>query len=193
METSKIKEGGVSLNYPMLARSNYTAWSLKMKVFMQAHGVWEAVEPKDPGTTVEEKIDKVALAAIYQGIPEDMLLSLAEKKTAKDAWEAIKIMCLGSDRVKKAKVQTLKAEFESLRMKDTEQLDDFCMKLNGLVTNIRALGEAIEEAYVVKKLLRAVPSKFLQIASTIEQFGNLESMSVEEAVGSHKAHEERLR
>lgn len=61
-----------------------------------------------------------------------------------------------------------------------------------MVTNIRALGETIDESYVVKKLLRAVPTKFLQIASTIEQFGNLESMSVEEAVGSLKAHEERL-
>lgn len=65
--------------------------------------------------------------------------------------------------------------------------------MNGLVANIRALGESVEESYVVKKLLRAVPTKFLQIASTIEQFGDLEKMSVEEAVGSLKAHEERLK
>ncbi|KAK1391810.1 hypothetical protein POM88_010866 [Heracleum sosnowskyi] len=77
-------------------------------------------------------------------------------------------------------------------MKDSEQLDDFCLKLNGLVANIRALGETIGDEYVVKKLLRAVSTKFLQIASTIEQFGNLEKMSVEEVIGSLKAHEERL-
>lgn len=77
-------------------------------------------------------------------------------------------------------------------MKDSEQLDDFCMRLNGLVTNIRALGEIIGDEYVVKKLLRAVPAKFLQIASAIEQFGDLEAMSVEEDMGSLKAHEERL-
>ncbi|XP_074328328.1 uncharacterized protein LOC141666234 [Apium graveolens] len=35
--------------------------------------------------------------------------------------------------------------------------------------------------------------KFLQIASTIEQFGNLDVMTVEETIGSLKAHEERLR
>lgn len=100
---------------------------------------------------------------------------------------------MGADKVKKAKVQTLKSEFEALTMKDTEQLDDFCMRLNGLVTKIRVLGEKIEEAYVVKKILRAVPTKFLRIASAIEQFGNLEQMSVEETVGSLKDHEERLR
>lgn len=194
METGKNKEGAISLNYPMLTRANYTAWAMKMKVYMQAHGVWEAVAPKDPKTTtVDDKVDKIALAAIYQGIPEDVLLSLADKGTAKEAWEAIKIMCQGAERVKTAKVQNLKAEFESMIMRDSDSIDDFSMKLNGVVTNIRALGEEIAESYVVKKLLRAVPSKFTQLASTIEQFGDLEKMTVEEAIGSFKAHEERLR
>ena len=78
-------------------------------------------------------------------------------------------------------------------MRETDLLDGFRMKLNSLVTNIRVLGETVDETYVVKKLLRAVPAKFLQIASAIEQFGDLETMSVEEIVGSLKAHEERLR
>lgn len=43
MDVSKPKEGSIGLNYPMLARNNYTAWLLKMKVFMQAQGVWEAI------------------------------------------------------------------------------------------------------------------------------------------------------
>lgn len=85
------------------------------------------------------------MAIIYQGIPEELLLSIADKNTSKDAWEAIKTVHLQADKVKKAKVQTLKAEFESLSMKETEQLDDFCMKLNGLVTNIRALGEKLKK------------------------------------------------
>ncbi|XP_074345227.1 uncharacterized protein LOC141684221 [Apium graveolens] len=164
-----------------------------MKVLMEAHMVWEAIEPKDPKVAPDVKTDKRALAMIYQGIPDDILLAVAEKKTSKEAWESLKIMCQGADKVKKAKAQTLRMEFESLKMKDTEKLDDFCMRLNGLVTNIRALGEAIEENYVVKKLLRAVPTKFLQIASAIEQFGNLDSMSVEEVIGSLRAHEERLK
>lgn len=70
-------------------------------------------------------------------------------------------MCLGADRVKKMRVQTFKATFENLNMKEIELIDDFCMKLNGLVTNIRTLGEIVEEAYVVKKLLRVMPPKFL--------------------------------
>ena len=37
------KEGSVTLKYPMLTKSNYAAWAIKMEVFMMAQGVWDAV------------------------------------------------------------------------------------------------------------------------------------------------------
>ena len=74
-----------------------------MRVFMQAHGIWEAIERKDPKTVTDEKMDKKALAVIYQGVPGDILLSIAEKKTSKEAWNAVKTMSLGADKVKVAK------------------------------------------------------------------------------------------
>ncbi|XP_074336191.1 uncharacterized protein LOC141673354 [Apium graveolens] len=162
MEMKKAKDS-IGLSYPMLTRSNYTAWALKMKVFIQAQGVWIALEPNDPKGAVEEKIDKVAMAMIYQGIPEETLLSLVEKKTTKKVWEMIKTLNQGADRVKQAQIQTLKYEFEMLSMKESDHIDDFHMKLNGIIT------------------------------STLEQFGNLETMIVEEVVGSLKAHEERVK
>lgn len=67
------------------------------------------------------------------------------------------------------------------------------MKLSGIVTNIQVLGETMEESTVVRKILRAVSEKFLQIASNIEQFGDMKVMTVEEAVGRLKSHEERMR
>ena len=173
----------------MLNKSNYGAWEIKMKVFMKAQGVWEAVVAGD----VDERQDQMALAAIFQGVPEETLLLLAEKETAKDAWDTLKTMYVGTDRVKEARAQTLKSEFEALRMKGTESVDDFAVRLTTLVNQIRGLGEKMEESYVVKKLLRAVPSKYLQIVSTIEQFGDLKTMMVEEAIGCLKVYEERLR
>lgn len=86
MEVGKGKESSsFGLSYPMLTKTNYTTWSIRMKVFMQAHGMWDAVEPKDPKAVVEEKMDKRAMAIIYQGIGEDLLLSITEKKTSKEA------------------------------------------------------------------------------------------------------------
>ena len=97
---------------------------------------------------------------------------------------------MGADRVKAARIQTLKAEFEALSMKEAEGVDEFTMKVINTVSTLRTLGDTIEESYVVKKLLRAVSSKFLQIAYTLEQFGDLETMTVEEVIGRLKAHKE---
>ncbi|XP_074336142.1 uncharacterized protein LOC141673305 [Apium graveolens] len=78
-------------------------------------------------------------------------------------------------------------------MKDGEKLEYFYLRLNGLVTNIRALVEEVKDNYVVKKLLCTVPQRFLQIVSTKEQFSDLETLTVEDTIGSLKAHEERTK
>ncbi|GKA09740.1 hypothetical protein Tco_0689173 [Tanacetum coccineum] len=113
---------------------------------------------------------------------------------AKDTWETLKTIFMGVDMVKTTKVQTtLKVEFQTLGMKDTKIIDDFALEVNIIVSNIRALGEKVEEAYVVKKLLCVVLSKLLQIAYTIEHFADLDNITVEEVIGWLKAHEERVR
>ncbi|XP_020585663.1 uncharacterized protein LOC110028241 [Phalaenopsis equestris] len=179
MAVTKIgKEGNVTLSYPLLTKSNYSVWALKMRVNLQAQGVWEVVEQDE----VEERKDRMALVAIYQALPEDVLLMVAEKDSAKQAWETLKTMHVGVERVKEAKVQTLRTHFEAIRMKDGETVDDFAMKLTSIVT-----------VSVVKKFLRAVPQKYMQIVTAIEQFGDLKNMTVEEVVGRLKVHEERLR
>ncbi|XP_047326713.1 uncharacterized protein LOC124930411 [Impatiens glandulifera] len=49
---------------------------------------------------VDEQMDRMALAAIYQSLPEDVLLMVAEKDSAKLAWETLKTMHDGVERVK---------------------------------------------------------------------------------------------
>lgn len=72
-------------------KGNYTACTMKMQVYMHAYEVWDAIDSKGSKTTVENKVDKIALVAIYQSI-DDILLTLVEKKT-KEAWKALKTMC----------------------------------------------------------------------------------------------------
>ena len=53
-------------------------------------------------------------------------------------------------------------------MKYDELIDDFTMKLTTIVTNIRSLGDMVEEIAVVKKFLRAVLPRFMQIVTSIK-------------------------
>lgn len=171
--TSKAsaKEGSVTLQYPMLTETNYGSWAVKMKVFMRAQGVWTAVEGKE---LVDERMDQMALAVIFQAVPEAMMMVLAEHETTKEAWDTLKEMHVGADCVKEARAQTLMSEFDVMCMKETESINDFAMKLITIVYEIRVLGDKME------KFLRAVPDKFMPIVSTIEQFADMKTMIVVE-------------
>ena len=71
--------------WPMLTRANYHEWSLLMKVKLQARGLWEAVAYGD----VIYEDDRWALEALCAAVPADLGATLANKPTAKLAWEAI--------------------------------------------------------------------------------------------------------
>ena len=102
-------------------------------------------------------------------------------------------MHVGVERVREARVQSLRADLDNLKMSDAESVDDFAGKFMTLVARIRELGDAVEEKYVVKKLLRSVSTKFINVASSMVLFGDINNMAMEEAIGSLKAQEELLK
>ena len=59
--------------------------------------------------------------------------------------------------------------------------------------HMRSLGEKIAEGIKVSKLLRATPAKYDPITSSMEQFEDLDAMTLDEAIGSLKIHEDKLR
>ena len=75
----------------------------------------------------------------------------------KEAWDAVKTMRIGADRVKEVNAQKLLKEFENIQFKEGESVDDFGMRITNLVGNLKTLGETIDDLRVVKKFLRVVP------------------------------------
>ncbi|XP_076915693.1 uncharacterized protein LOC143575129 [Bidens hawaiensis] len=190
--TSAPKEtNSVSLQIPTLNANNYTTWSIKMEAVMDAHGLWDSVDPQ-AGTVIDEKRNKTARAFIFQAIPEDVLLQVAKKKTASEIWESLKTRYLGADRVQKARLHTLRREFDSMKMKEGESIDEFTGKLSGMVSKFSSLGETLEEGVLVRKLFDSAPDKYLQLIASIEQCSDVDSMLFEEAIGRLKAYEDRL-
>ena len=152
----------------------------------------KACETQSISDDVEKHKERMTLTAIYQVVPKDVLIMLAEKDSTKAAWETLQTMHVSVECVKEENVHTLKSDFEAIYMKDSDSIDDFSMKLTTIVSGIHSLGDKVEEISLVKKFLRAVPLRFMQIVTSIEQFGDLNNMSIEEVVGRLKIHKERL-
>lgn len=178
-----------NLVWPMLSRSNYQEWSAHVQCNLEAMYLWDAVE----SDKVERRRDRLALGAMICGVPPEMHSMLLNKKSAKEAWEAIKSMRLGADRVKEVNAQKLLAEFESISFKSDETIEDFAVRIGKLSTDLKGLGEtSVDNARVVKKFLRVVPPKYNQVAVTIEMFCDLKTLTMEELVGRLRAAEDRF-
>jgi hypothetical protein len=96
-----VKEESGAVQYPMLTRSNYQEFL--MKVNLQAAGLRHAVELEEgEEVLIEYREDRLAMVAILRSVPSDMLGSLARKRTVRSAWAAFKTVRVGVDRVREA-------------------------------------------------------------------------------------------
>jgi hypothetical protein len=137
----------------MLTKTNYTQWSLVMKLKMQARNLWSAIEPG--GVSMQE--GHMALDAITSAVPTEMVASLVAKNSALEAWNAVKERRVGSDQVQKTEAQCLLRQFENIHFNDGEGVDDFTLRLLNIVTALETVGETIPPRRVVEKLLRIIP------------------------------------
>ena len=132
------KNPSISFQYPILTKTNYDKWSLRMKAIIGAYGFWDVVEngyevPEDETELTvaavaalqkKRKEDQSALSIIHRGLDDDMFEKVANETRAKDAWEILRNSVVGAEKVKK-RLQTLRAEFESIVMKENESIGEY--------------------------------------------------------------------
>ncbi|TXG71854.1 hypothetical protein EZV62_000433 [Acer yangbiense] len=119
---------------------NYYIWTVKMKSYLKAFGLWEYV--------AEDK-----QVPPLRANPTIAKMNIMHLKTSKSIWDELKSRFEGSERVKLVKLLTLKREFENLKMKDSETVKDYSSKLSELVNQMRLYGDVTEDYKVVEKML----------------------------------------
>ena len=97
-----------------------------------------------------------AINAIFCGVSIDEFHRILDVEIAKEAWMILETTYEGTKKVKDTKLQMLTTRFEELKMGDDESFDSFYGKLNEIVIAKLNLGEKIEDAKVVRKILRSL-------------------------------------
>ena len=83
-------------------------------------------------------------------------------------------------------------QFETLRMTESETVDQFMTRVMGIVNQIRLIGETITDQRIVEKILRSLPKKFEMVVTAILESKDLSRFSTDELIGSLVTHETRL-
>jgi hypothetical protein len=78
----------------------------------------------------------------------------------------------------------LVSQFEEIRMLEDETFDEFYSKLSIIRNSTINLGKKMDDAKVVKKILRSLPERFIPQVAIVQQSKNLDTIRVEELVGS---------
>ena len=162
--------------------------------------VWAAVElgytPKATDIDKETKQDFVvnakAMNAILNGLCEAEFIKVMHRDTAKEMWDTLENIHEGDKKVKIAKLQVYKAQFENLKMNDDEDIASFFLKAVEIINNMKDLGEKMLESIIVQKILRSLPSRFNPKVSAIEETADWETLTMNQLLGNLTAYEMRL-
>ena len=98
----------------------------------------------------------------------------------------------GTKKVRDTKLQKLTTRFEELKMSDNESFDSFYGKLNEIVIAKHNLGEKIDDARVVRKILRSLSESFRAKVTAIEESKDLGEIKIQELIGSLQTYKLRL-
>ncbi|GKB67144.1 zinc finger, CCHC-type containing protein [Tanacetum coccineum] len=158
-----------------------------------ANEVWDLIEGTSISKETDIKKDSSASAYLFQGLPEDLQMQVAGCETAKEIWDSLKSRFIGTEDVQQAHSQQLKSKFKKLVMKEDESINSFTGKMMSIITKVATCGLTFDEQTKVRKVLNAVPNKFLPIVATIEMIVDFKTIKLEEIIGKLKTYVERIK
>eukprot|EP00253_Pinus_taeda_P019143 PITA_19143 len=159
-------EREASIRPPIFDGTNFVYWKVRVTAYLQSLGteVWDII---DKGYT----------------FPSATPTDPAEKKKYETNAKVVNTLlgCLSQSefvKVKQEKLQTLRIQYENIKMYNDESVANYFLRVDGIVNCMKNLGEEIKEAVVVEKVLRSLSSRFESKVSTIEEKENLQNLKM---------------
>jgi hypothetical protein len=102
-----------------------------------------------------------ALNTLQVGLSKKILAKVLNCQNAKQLWDKLETIYVGYSKVKRAKLQTLKVQYECLKMKDEENISEYFERVDNIVNAIRGFGLEVSDNELVEKILRTLPMLYI--------------------------------
>eukprot|EP00253_Pinus_taeda_P020209 PITA_20209 len=195
-------EREASIKPPIFDGTNFVYWKVRVTAYLQSLGteVWDIIEtrytfPSATPTDLAEKkkyeTNAKAVNTLLGCLSQSEFVKVMQYKSAKEIWDKIVLSYEGDDQVKRAKLQTLRIQYENLKMYNDESVANYFLHVDEIVNCMKILGEEIKEAVVVEKILRSLSPRFESKFSAIEEKENLQHLKMSQLHGILSAYEMR--
>lgn len=145
MATEKSVENFVQPAIPCFD-GHYDHWSLLMDNFLRSKEYWDLVETGfvklEEGVVLtqpqQKKLDDRKLKDmkvknyLFHAIDRAILETILQKDKSKNIWDSMKKKYQGSTRVKRAQLQAIRRDFETLQMKNGESVTNYFGRVMGI-------------------------------------------------------------
>ena len=127
--------------------------------------------------------------AIFNAVSIEEFKRISNVEVAHTAWNILQTVHKGTNAVKINKLQQLTSKFESIRMTNDESFDEFYAKINDIVNSAYNLGEIYDQPKIVRKIFRSLTEDFRPKVTAITESKDVDSIPVDELVGSLQSYE----
>eukprot|EP00253_Pinus_taeda_P011665 PITA_11665 len=195
-------EREASIRPPIFYGTNFVYWKVRVTAYLQPLGteVWDIIEtgytfpsatPTDPTEKKKYETNAKAVNTLLGFLSQSEFVKVMEYKSAKEIWDKIVLSYEGDDQVKRAKLQTLRIQYENLKMYNDESVANYFLREDEIVNCMKNLGEEIKEAVVVEKVLRSLSPRFESKVSAIQEKENLQHLKMSQLHGILTTYEMR--
>jgi len=139
---------------PIFNGESYGFWKIKMITILKTRKLWDVIEngvtsnssPETSPALTRERDDQVmkdmmALQILQSAVSDSIFPRIAPASSATEAWNALEMEFQGSSQVKMINLQTLRREYENLKMEESENINDFTTKLINMSNQLKVHGE----------------------------------------------------
>eukprot|EP00253_Pinus_taeda_P003737 PITA_03737 len=195
-------EKEASIRPPIFDGRNFIYWKVRITAYLQSLGteVWDIVEtgytfpsatPTDTAGKNQYETNAKVVNTLLGSLSQSKFVKVMQLKSAREIWDKIVLSYEGDEQVKREKLQTLRIQYESLRMHNDESVASYFLRIDEIVNCMKNLGEEIKEVVVVEKVLRSLSPKFDSKVSAIEEKENIKNLTMSQLHGILTAYKMR--
>src|SRR5574338_332479 len=203
--SNSFTEGQATTRPPLFNGLNYSYWSTRMRIFMQASGfeTWNIIQTEYTIPTTEyaawsntQKLDATANAKamnmLFCALDKNEFNRVSICKTGYEIWNTLKVTHEGTNKVKQSKISMLKNQFQNFRMKQGESISEMYSRFQDIYHSLLALEVTFTESDVVSKILNSLTDEWERKVLAIEEANDISTIKTEELIGNLMSYEVNL-